>query len=349
MKTPFLCRWIVHVLVTGATGFVGRRLVAALLRRGDRVRALGRNPDACAALAVAGAEVVWADLRDREAVIAACAAVEAVCHVGALSAPWGRAADFHAINVSGTENVLAGCRAHGVGRLVYVSSPNVVFDGTDHRDLTEDAPYPRQFMSVYSLTKKLGEDRVRAATAAGLATVTIRPKAVFGPGDTSLLPRLLSAAQMRRLPQVGDGRNLVDVTYVDNVVHALVLALTAAAAVGRTYTITNGEHVPLWDLIKTVLRRLGLDANLRPLPYRVVYALAGLMELRATLFGGEPTLTRYSAAILARTQTYNIEAARRDLGYEPVVSVAKGVERTLADLQKPWAGDACVVEKRGTP
>ena len=289
------------------------------------------------------------DLRDRDAVIAACAGVDAVCHVGALSAPWGRAADFHAINVGGTEHVLAGCRAHGVGRMVYVSSPSVVFDGTDHRDLTEDAPYPRRLTSVYSLTKKLGEDRVRAAAAAGLATVTLRPKAVFGPGDTSLLPRLLAAARKGRLPQIGDGRNLVDVTYVDNVVHALLLALTAGAAVGRTYTITNGEHVPLWDLIKTVLRRLGVNANLRRLPYRVVYALAGLMELRATLFGGEPLLTRYTAAILAKTQTYNIDAARRDLGYEPVVSVAEGVERTLVDLLKPSPSLVQPAGKEGRP
>src|SRR5262249_46317462 len=161
-------------------------------------------------------DVVRADLRDRVAVAAACAGVDAVCHVGALSAPWGRAADFHAVNVGGTENVIVGCRAHGVGRLVYASSPSVVFDGRDHRALTEDAPYPRRLMSVYSLTKKIGEDRVRAASAAGLATVTIRPKAVFGPGDASLLPRLLLAARKKRLPQVGDGRNLVDLTYVEN-------------------------------------------------------------------------------------------------------------------------------------
>jgi nucleoside-diphosphate-sugar epimerase len=189
-------------------------------------------------------------------------------------------------------------------------------------------------MSVYSLTKKIGEDRIRAAAAEGLATVTVRPKAVFGPGDTSLLPRLIRVARSGRLPQVGDGRNLVDLTYVDNVVHALLLALEARAAVGRTYAITNGEHVPLWDLIKTVLRRLGIDAKLRPLPYRVVYAAAALMELRAALFGGEPLLTRYTAALLARTQTYNIDAARRDLGYTPGVSIAEGVERTLAEIER---------------
>ena len=323
-----------HVLVTGATGFIGRHLVGALLRRGDRVRALGRNADVCMELSIAGAESIRTDLRDRPTVIAACEGMEAVCHVGALSAPWGRAADFHAVNVVGTESVLAGCQTHGVGRLVYVSSPSVVFDGTDHFDLTEDAPYPPHLMSVYSLTKKLGEDRVRAASQAGLATVTLRPKAVFGPGDTSLLPRLLDAARQGRLPQIDDGRNLVDVTYVDNVVHALVLALTADAAVGKTYTITNGEHVPLWDLIKRVLRELNLNPNLRVLSYRLTYCLAALMELRATVFGGEPMLTRYTAAILAKTQTYNIDAARRDLRYTPLVSVAEGVERTLADLRK---------------
>jgi nucleoside-diphosphate-sugar epimerase len=319
-----------HVLVTGATGFVGRPLVAALLRRGDRVRALGRNAAVCAELEQAGADVIRADLRDRAAVVAACPGVDAVIHAGALSAPWGRDADFHAVNVGGTENVLAGCRAHGVGRLVYVSSPSVVFDGRDHHHITEDAPYPRRLMSVYSVTKKVGEERVRAA---GLAAVVIRPKAVFGPGDTSLLPRLLRAARTGRLPQVGDGRNRVDLTYVENVVDALLLALEAKAAVGKTYTITNGEHVPLWDLVKTVLRRLGVGAALRPAPYRVVYALAGLMELRAALFGGEPLLTRYTAALLACTQTYNIAAARRDLGYAPRVSVAEGVERTLASLR----------------
>ena len=147
------------------------------------------------------------------------------------------------------------------------------------------------------------------------------------------MPRLLAAARKGRLPQVGDGRNLVDLTYVDNVIHALVLALTAGAAVGKTYTITNGEHVSLWDLIKTVLRRLGITRTCGGC--RIVWVrVAGLMELRATLFGGEPMLTRYTAAILARMQTYNIEAARRDLGYEPVVSVAEGVERTLGALMK---------------
>jgi 2-alkyl-3-oxoalkanoate reductase len=319
------------ILVTGGTGFLGRHLARALLARGHRVRVLGRDFSQVGDLIEAGAVALAADLRDRAAVIATCAGADVVYHAGALSAAWGRWADFHAINVGGTEAVVAGCRAHGVGRLVYVSSPSVIFDGRDHERATEAAPYPQRFASVYSLTKKLGEDRVNAAAGA-LNTVILRPKAIFGPGDQSLLPRLIAAARQRRLPQIGNGDNRVDLTYVENVVDALVLALDVPTASGKTYTITNDEHVRLWGVIKEVLRRLGLPAELRRVSLPAALVAASLMELRAALFGGEPLLTRYTAAILGRTQTYDISAARRDLGYVPQVSVAEGIERTLAEL-----------------
>jgi 2-alkyl-3-oxoalkanoate reductase len=322
-----------RILVTGGTGFLGRHLVGALLARGHDVRVLGRNPQACRELASAGAEVRRADIRDAAVVSLACEGVGAVIHVAALSAAWGKRADFHSINVAGTGHVIAGCLTHKVSRLVHVSSPSVVFRGRDLHEATEAVPYPRRYLAAYSLSKKLAEDAVNGAARRGLATVIVRPKAMFGPGDTSLLPRLLAAARQGRLPQVGPGENRVDLTYVENVVHALVLALAAPRAVGKTYTITNGEHVPLWPLVRTVLRRLCIDARVRPLPYWAVYALAAGMELRAALSGREPLLTRYTTAILGRTQTYDISAARRDLGYAPVVSVAEGVERTLAHLE----------------
>ncbi|HEX2203413.1 MAG TPA: NAD-dependent epimerase/dehydratase family protein, partial [Longimicrobium sp.] len=298
------------------------------LERGDRVLLMGRDFGPAAELVAAGAAPVRADLRDRAAVAAACAGVDAVVHAGALSAPWGPREAFHAVNVGGTEGVIEGCRAHGVARLVHVSSPSVTFDGREVRDQTEDAPYPRRFASVYSLTKKGAEDRVNAAR--DVPSVILRPKAIFGPGDRALLPRLVSAARLGRLPRVGDGKNLVDLTYVENVVQAILLAIDSTAAVGRTYTITNDEHVPLWDAIRSVLTRLGVSARLRPVPLPVVLAAAALMEARAAVTGKEPTLTRYSAAILARTQTYDLSAAKRDLGYAPAVSVAEGIDRTLA-------------------
>jgi nucleoside-diphosphate-sugar epimerase len=323
---------MLKILVTGGTGFLGKRLVRTLLARGDSVRVLGRNACVCAELASFGArDIVRADLRDGDAVRRACAGMDVVCHAGALSAPWGPRAQFHAVNVGGTAHVIAGCRDHNVRRLVYVSSPSVVFNGQDQTGLPDDAPYPRRFASVYSETKKLGEDLVGTARN-DLETVIIRPKAIFGPGDTSLLPRLLNAAARGRLPQIGDGANRIDLTYVDNVVHALSLSLESHAAVGNTYTITGGESVRLWDVVRTLLGRLGYRNELRRVPLRTAYAVAALLEAASRVTGREPLLTRYTVAVLARTQTYDISAARRDLDYAPLVSVTEGLEHTVAAL-----------------
>ncbi len=324
------------VLITGGTGFIGAALARRLIADGGiTVRLMGRNFRKVSDLLRAGAEAVCVDLRDTAAVGEACRDVDTVFHIGALSAPWspGGWRDFYESNAHGTENVLGGCLM-GVQRLIYVSSPSVVFDGRDHFQSTEDAPYPKRFASAYSWSKKVGEDRVNAAAQEGLETIILRPKAVFGPGDTSLLPRLIAAARAGRLPQIGDGDNLVDLTHIDNVVHALCLCLDAPAdARGRTFTITGGESAVLWDVIRQVLRALGISDRLRRLPVGVALMAAGLMEARATITKKEPLLTRYSALILARTQTYDIAAARRFLNYEPVVSLSDGVEQTIAALK----------------
>ena len=167
-----------------------------------------------------------------------------------------------------------------------------------------------------------------------METVILRPKAIFGPGDTSLLPRLIAAAQRNRLPQIGNGANRVDLTYVDNVVHAITLSLTQAEASGGIYTITNGESPRLWDVIQRVLRELGLNDRLRQVPYHVAYAIAACMEAKSALTGREPLLTRYIVAVLGQTQTYDISAARCDLNYAPQVSLEDGLEHTIAAIKK---------------
>lgn len=326
-----------QVLVTGATGFLGTHLTRALLERGFNVRALGRDFSRYSELIGSGAVPVVADLRDRQAVVEACRDVWAVFHAGALSSPWGRASDFEAVNVGGTANVIEGCRRYGARRLIYVSSPSVVFNGRDQRDLTDDAPYPQRFVSAYSRTKKEGEDLVNATAQRDLPSVIIRPKAIFGPGDTALLPRLVRAARRGRLPRIGDGNNLVDLTYIDNVVEALLRTLDADAAVGKTYTITNGEHVRLWDVVRDVMKRLGLPPRLPRLSMPAAMCLAAALEAAALVTGREPLLTRYTVAILGRTQTYDISAARRDLGYAPRIAVAEGIERTLTALHEAAA------------
>lgn len=322
-----------RVLITGGTGFLGQQIARELIAADETPVVAGRALDRLDPALARAVETRSLDLREHEAVVAACAGVEAVVHAGALSAPWGPPRLFRAVNIGGTASVIAGCRRHGVRRLVYVSSPSVVFDGRDVVRATEAAPFPRRFLSDYALTKKIGEDLVREA-AGDLETVIVRPKALFGPGDTALLPRLIAAARRRRLPLIGDGRNLVDLTYVENAAQAIVLALRCPRAVGRTYTITNGEPALLWEVIRRVLAHLGLPPPGPRLPLRAALVLARILEAAAARSGREPALTRYTVLLLARTQTYDIAAARCDLGYQPRISLEEGIARTLAALRQ---------------
>lgn len=322
------------VMVTGGTGFLGRYVVRRLLADGDEVRVLSRNPQAAQDLVALGVEVVQGDLADQDSVVASCVGVEAVVHAGALSAPWGRIEDFMSANHFGTKNVLLGCKVHCVGLLINISSPSVVFTGRDQVSLSDKTPYPRRFASNYSMSKAKAEKEVlREVFRCGLKGINLRPKAIFGPGDTSLLPRLIAAARAGRLPQIGDGTNRVDLTYVENVAHAIALALRSENAVGGTYTITNGEPAVLWDVIRRVLAHQGLPTKLKVVPLPAAMAAAAFMEAKAAITGKEPLLTRYTVQILARTQTYDISTARRDLGYEPLVSLEEGIRRTLEALE----------------
>jgi nucleoside-diphosphate-sugar epimerase len=325
------------VLITGGTGFIGSALARRLIANADTtVRLLGRDFSSAADLLSRGAACVRADLRDADAVAEACKGCRDGFPYRGVVHAWaaGGRREYYDINVTGTENVLQGCRREGIQRLIYVSSPSVIFDGSDHRNAREDAPYPKRFASAYSWSKKLGEDRVNAAAQTGLETIILRPKAVFGPGDTSLLPRLIAAARAGRLPQIGDGTNEIDLTPVENVVEALCLCRDAPPeAAGRTYTITGGESAPVWDVIRRILTALGLPYPNRQVPVGAALAAASLMEMRALLTKKEPMLTRYSALILARTQTYDISAAHRFLNYKPVISLSDGVAQTIAALK----------------
>ena len=337
------------ILLTGATGFLGAHTASKLLDHRHTVYLLGRNFDRdytrMQILFRRGALPVQIDLRDRGAVIDACRGMDAVIHAGALSAAWGSRAEFEAVNVDGTQSVLDGSAAAGVTRLVHISSPAVMFTGADHVEADESWPYAPQFSSHYAATKKQAEVLVNTAHARGLPTVILRPKAIFGPGDQALLPRLLAAARAGRLRQFGSGENRVDLTYVENVAHAIMLALEARAAVGKTYFITNGEHVQLWPMIRRLLQSLHLPHRLQPVPIPVAMAAARMMEWQASLTGREPLLTRYSVGVLARTQTYKITAARRDLGYAPIVPVEEGINRTLAALHAAQRAPAAIVRQ----
>ncbi len=322
---------LTRVLVTGASGFLGGHVARALAARQIAVRAQGRDAtrlafDTCI-------DVCRCTLADEPALTAAARDCDAIVHAAALSSPWGRPQDFIDANVTGTAHVIAAARRAGVRRLVHISSPAVIFDGRAQYNLTDAAPEALRHTSEYGRTKAIAEQLVRAA-GNDLEIVILRPKAIYGDGDRALVPRLLRAARQGSLPQIGDGKNAVDITHVDDVVQAVLCALTSERAVGETFMITGAEHVLLWPMIRALLDGVGLPAPRRTIPLRAAVLAAGAMEAIAAITRREPTLTRYSALILGLTQTYDISKARTMLGYAPRVSHADGLARTIDALRR---------------
>jgi 2-alkyl-3-oxoalkanoate reductase len=269
-------------------------------------------------------------------------ALVGIGHTAAKPPPWGRLADYRKTNVSGTENVIAACRTQGVKRLIHTSSPSVVFDGRDLEGVDESAPYPDRWHSHYSATKAEAEQRVVAAAATGLCALVLRPHQVWGPEDPHFVPRILSRAQ--RLKRIGDGKNLVDTTYIDNAAEAHLLAADCLRETsdrsGRIYFISQGEPVPAWEMIDAILAAAGKGPVKGRIPHRTAHRMGWLCEIlfRALRLPGEPPMTRFVADALARAHWFDINAARRDLGYAPQVSTAEGLRRLAKWLQTEAGG-----------
>jgi nucleoside-diphosphate-sugar epimerase len=318
-------------LVTGGGGFLGGAIVRLLHARGDEVRSLSRRH--YPALASLGIEQVQGDVADAGAVRTAPAGCDVVFHVAARAGLAGRYHDYYRANVLGTENVLAACRQHGITRLVYTSSPSVVFDGRDMEGVDESVPYLRHYEAHYPQTKALAEQAVLRANGPGLATVALRPHLIWGPGDNHLVPRLLARARAGRLRRIGRASKVIDSTYIDNAAQAHLLAADrlapGAPVAGRAYFVSQGEPLPLWDLVNRILGAAHLPPVTRSVPVGAAYAAGWFFETVYALchWPGEPPMTRFLARELATAHWFDIRAARRDLGYEPAVSIDEGLRR----------------------
>ncbi len=327
------------MLVTGATGFLGGRLARVLREDGHEVTGMGRSPQAGRRLEQDGVRFVSAELGDAEAVkrIFDSAEFEVVFHCGAYSASWGRDEDFRAANVEGTANVAEACLLRGVPRLVHVSTPSVYFGAGSRIGVRESDPLPRKQASAYARTKLLAEQEVRRAAERGLGTIVLRPRALYGPGDRTILPRLIEANDKTGVPLIAGGGALIDLTYVDDAVRALKLAATAPPdALGGTYNISGGAPIRFADAAELLFAKLGRPLRTKRLPYAAAYAAASIMEWAARLrpSGGEPMLTRALVGMLGSSQTLDIGEARRKLGYEPSVGVKEGLERFIQEWRQ---------------
>lgn len=318
------------VLITGGTGFLGKALALRLLAEGWEVTVLGRNESVGQDLQGKGIRFVKGDLENKDTVELACRGNDAVVHCGALSSPWGSPTAFYQTNVAGTQHVIDGCLRSDVSRLVHVSTPSIYFDFTDRYLVKESDPLPHTFANQYAHTKYQAELVVDAAVETkGLNAITIRPRGLFGVEDTSILPRLIRANEKGKIPLVNEGKNIIDVTYVENVVDALLLAMAAPASLaGRKYNITNGEPLPMKELLEKVFEKMGMNMNVIHIPYWLLNKLAHGMEWFAHTFQGdkEPLFTCYTVGVLSKSQTLDISAARQDLGYHPRISIENGLD-----------------------
>ena len=330
------------IVVTGGGGFLGGAIVRQLLARGESVRSVQRSdvPD----LRALGVDVVRADLSDARACLEALRGADAVIHVAAKAGVWGSAASFHSANVQATENVIAACRTLGIGKLVYTSTPSVVHAGGDVANMDESAPVATHFSAPYPQTKALAEAYVLAANGAQLATVALRPHLIWGPGDTQLTARVLARARAGRLRLVGGGEKWIDSVYIDNAAAAHLNALDCvdpgAACAGKAYFITQGEPMPQKQLINGMLAAAGLPPCDRSIAPGVAWLAGAVLELVWTLLRREeePMMTRFLAQQLATAHWYNIDAARRDLGYAPQVTVQEGLALLADSLNHPRTG-----------
>ena len=325
------------VLVTGGGGFIGRSIVRALLDRGERVRVLCRGDYPL--LREWGVDLQRGDIRDPDLVAAALEGCDAVFHTAAHIDLWGPYETFFAVNTLGTRHVIDACKKHRVPKLVYTSTPSVVHSGDAVSGVDESAPYPSHFEAHYPATKALAEQEVLAANSEALSTVAIRPHLVWGPGDSSALPRLVARAKAGRLRMVGRPQQ-IDTTYIDNAVAAHLCAYDRLApgspVAGKAYFITQGEPLEGPRFINDMLDAAGLPPVTRTIPASLARFAAALAETVWTAFKlqSEPPVTRFLVSQLSTAHWYDISAARRDLSYDPAVSYAEGMVR----LER-WARD----------
>jgi nucleoside-diphosphate-sugar epimerase len=319
------------VLVTGATGGLGRVLVPALLAQGRQVIATGRDRVRGGELARLGAAFVPADLA-KDPVRPLVEGVQTVFHLAARSSPWGPPDAFVSANVAVTRRLLDAARNAGCARFVFTSTPSIYTRARRQIGLTEAAPPPRRPVNAYARTKLAAERLVVSAGRPGFATVTIRPRAIVSPYDTVLLPRLLSAAKRGRMPLPGHGRALIEPTDARDVCSALLAAESRCEALsGQVFNVSGGQPISLARLAGYVFDRLGMRIRLIPLPAHLVLGMAHLAEAAARLNPGadEPAVTVYSAMALGWSQTFDLSAARQKLGWAPAVAPCDAIDWAL--------------------
>lgn len=324
---------ISKALVTGGGGFVGKSIVRMLINRGVACRVIGRNhyPE----IEAMGGECLVGNISDPDTMILATRGVDTVFHVAALAGIWGPWEKYYSTNVLGTKNVIRGCKVNRIPRLIYTSTPSVVFDQKDIRGGDESLPYATHFLCNYAKSKVMAEKLVLSANSESLLTCAIRPHLIWGPGDPHLIPRLVESGRDKKLKIVGSGNNKVDISYVDNVAYGHILAAdnlsSAKTGAGKAYFIGQEKPVVLWEWINSLFSRLGIPLVTDSVSFPVANKVGALLEFVYHLcrVRKEPRMTRFLAQQLSKSHYFSHKNAENDLGYHPIVSTKEGMERMV--------------------
>ena len=314
------------VFVTGGSGFIGGRLIERLRADGHDVRALARSSTAAERVRSLGAEPVEGDLADAAAMSAGAQGAELAFHAAATLGDWGRREDFERGNVQGTSNVLRACAEAGVRRFVHVGTEAALMAGAPLVNIDETAPLRPDSKALYSATKARAEQAVIAANRDDFETVVVRPRFVWGKGDTSLLPVITQMARSGRLAWIGGGRQRTSTTHVENTVEGLVLGATRGRP-GNVYFVTDGEPVVFREFLSEMLATQGVEPPAREIPAAAAHALSSGGEAAWHLLPlpGRPPLTRFTYWVSSQECTIRIDKARDQLSYAPVKSIPDGL------------------------
>ena len=326
------------ILVTGGTGFLGSYVVRDLLAEGHSVRILTRNRKFVHSHK--DIEIRSGQIDHEKDVFEASCGVDAVFHVAAKADIWGHKDSFYRANVVATQNVINACLKNEIPRLVYTSTPSVVFNGKSIENGNESLPYGSHFLCHYAQTKAWAEQLVLKANKANqLCTIALRPHLIWGVGDNHLIPRVLQRAKEKKLRIIGNGDNYVGITHVENASFAHILALRAidrGVGCGKAYFISQNDPVSLWDWINHLLRKLNINPVTKKIPLPIAYGLGATFEWLYNAFSLNriPPMTRFLAVELAKHHYFDISAAKRDLGYYEKISTQDGVLALVEELRE---------------
>lgn len=311
-------------IITGATGGLGRNLTQYLKELGWDIVAMGRNSSIGKEL---GVPFVQVELSDRNAIFSAFEKADIVFHCAALSSPWGKYDDFYRSNVLATRYILEAMEHYTIPKIIHVSTPSIYFDFCDQLSVKESY-LPKRFVNHYASTKYAAEQEVLHST---IESVIIRPRGIFGEYDQVLLPRLEKIATKGFLPLIKNKEPIIDITYVQNVVHALHLAATTSLPNKSIFNITNGEPKTIREIYTLVAQGLKWEVAHKEISYSLLMGIASLLECAAQCsLTKEPLITRYGAGLIATNQTLDISHAKNILGYQPIYSIQEGIARYAA-------------------